>query len=70
MSYFKWFLFLLIGVPFELFAKLLSPVLACFVQDDGWLPKWLWMFQTPDNTCDGDRTVSYTHLTLPTNREV
>lgn len=55
MAYFKWFLFLLIGVPFELFAKLMSPVLACFVQDDGWLPKWLWMFQTPDNTCDGDR---------------
>nr|DAE24814.1 MAG TPA: hypothetical protein [Myoviridae sp. cteBs22] len=27
MAYFKWFLFLLIGVPFELFAKLLSPVL-------------------------------------------
>lgn len=47
MSYFKWFLFLLIGVPFELFAKLLSPILACFVGEDGWLPKWLWMFQTP-----------------------
>lgn len=28
MAYFKWFLFLLIGVPFELSAKLLSPVLA------------------------------------------
>ena len=55
MAYLKWFLYLLIGVPFELFAKLLSSLLAYFVQDDGWLPKWLWMFQTPDNTCDGDR---------------
>lgn len=55
MAYFKWFLFLLIGVPFELFAKVISPILACFVQEDGYLPKWLYWFQTPDNSCDGDR---------------
>lgn len=55
MAYFKWALLLLIGVPFELFAKFLSPVLACFVDDRGWLPRCLWWFQTPDNSCDGDR---------------
>jgi hypothetical protein len=54
MAYVKWFFLLIIGIPFELFAKVLSPVLACFVQANGWLPDWLWMFQTPDNTCDGD----------------
>lgn len=54
MVYLKWFLFLLIGVPFELFAKLISPILAFFVQENGWLPDWLYWFQTPDNSCDGD----------------
>ena len=52
MMYLKWFLFLLVGVPFELLAKLLSPILASFVGDDGWLPDWLYWFQTPDNSCD------------------
>lgn len=55
MVYLKWILFLLIGVPFELFAKVLSPVLACFVGEDGYLPQWLYWFQTPDNSCDGDK---------------
>lgn len=55
MVYLKWFLLLLVGVPFELFAKILSPLLACFVDEDGWLPDWLYWFQTPDNSCDGDR---------------
>lgn len=54
MAYVKWFFLLIVGIPFELFAKVLSPVLACFVQANGWLPDWLWMFQTPDNTNDGD----------------
>ena len=54
MAYLKWFLLLFIGIPFELFAKLLSPILAFFVNEEGWLPQWLWWFQTPDNTCDGD----------------
>jgi hypothetical protein len=25
-----------------------------FASDDGWLPNWLWWFQTPDNSLDGD----------------
>lgn len=35
--------------------RLLAPVLPFFVQKDGYLPKWLWWFQTPDNPCDGDK---------------
>lgn len=69
MAYFKWFLFLLIGVPFELFAKLLSPVLACFVQDDGCFrsgsgcsrrPTTLVMV-TASTNCVGLVTVSFGH---------
>lgn len=54
MVYLKWVAYLLVSAPFELFAKLISPILAFFVKDDGWLPDWLWPFQTPDNSCDGD----------------
>jgi hypothetical protein len=38
----------------EAIAFLLSPVIALFVNSQGWLPSWLWAFQTPDNSCDGD----------------
>ena len=34
--------------------RLVAPVLPFFVQADGYLPRWLWWFQTPDNPCDGD----------------
>ena len=34
--------------------RIVAPVLPFFVQADGYLPRWLWWFQTPDNTCDGD----------------
>lgn len=34
MVYLKWLAYLLISVPFELFAKLISPILAFFVKDD------------------------------------
>lgn len=37
-----------------LIAVLLSPVLPLFASDDGWLPNWLWWFQTPDASLDGD----------------
>ena len=38
----------------EVVAFLLSPVVALFVNKQGWLPSRLWAFQTPDNSCDGD----------------
>lgn len=34
--------------------RVLAPILPFFVQKNGYLPKWLWWFQTPDNPCDGD----------------
>ena len=54
MVYAKWFLLLFVSIPFELCARLISPILAFFVKGDGWLLDWLWPFQTPDNSCDGD----------------
>ena len=35
-------------------AYLLSPILPLFASKDGWLPKCLWWYQTPDNPLDGD----------------
>ena len=32
----------------------LAPIVVLFASDDGWLPRWLWWFQTPDNSLDGD----------------
>ncbi len=32
----------------------LAPIVALFADKDGWLPKWLWWFQTWDNSLDGD----------------
>jgi len=32
----------------------LAPLAVLFASEDGWLPKWLWWFQTPDNSLDGD----------------
>lgn len=48
----------LIYLPVNLFVTLiawiLAPILPLFASDDGWLPKYLWWFQTPDNSIDGD----------------
>lgn len=35
--------------------RIVSPFLVPFASDDGWLPSWLWWFQTPDNSLDGDK---------------
>lgn len=32
----------------------LAPLVVLFASDSGWLPKWLWWFQTDDNSLDGD----------------
>ena len=45
----------LISIPLTVLALILAPVLPLFANSDGWLPKWLWWFQTPDNSLDGDQ---------------
>lgn len=33
----------------------LAPLVVLFASKEGWLPRWLWWFQTPDNSLDGDK---------------
>lgn len=54
MVYLTWFLCLFPSALMEIVGRVLAPVLPFFVGSDGYLPKWLWWFQTPDNPCDGD----------------
>ena len=49
-----WFLLLPISISFTLLAFTLNPILPLFANNQGYLPKWLWWFQTPDNPLDGD----------------
>lgn len=41
----------------------LAPIAVLF-QKDGWLPKWLWWMQTPDNSLDGDDGWKEKHVWL------
>lgn len=54
MPLLHWLILAPFSFAFTLLAMLLSPLLALFASKDGWLPKWLWWFQTPDNSLDGD----------------
>lgn len=54
MVYLKWLLLLIPDFLSQIIGKALAPVLALFVNRDGYLPRWLWWFQTDDNPCDGD----------------
>jgi len=56
MIYIKWFLLSLFNLIFKyLIAWPLTPVVVLFADKTGWLPVWLWWFQTPDNSLDGDQ---------------
>lgn len=54
MIYITYTLLALISLPITLIALVLAPVLPLFASKEGWLPKALWWFQTPDNSLDGD----------------
>lgn len=45
----KWFILTLINWIATICNLFLAPFVVLFVDNDGWLPKWLWWFQTPDN---------------------
>ncbi|OSK23640.1 hypothetical protein EAMG_01709 [Escherichia coli M056] len=49
-----WLLFVPLNLLVVLTAYIFAPVIVLFCRDDGWLPRWLWWFQTPDNPMDGD----------------
>ena len=52
--YLKWLLFLPASLAFDIFGRLLAPIVVLFADDEGWLPSWLWWWQTPANPIDGD----------------
>ena len=54
MVYIKWAALIVPSFFMAVVGRLLAPILPFFVQEDGYLPRWLWWFQTPDNPCDGD----------------
>lgn len=49
-----YWLLLPINLVIALLAWMLAPILPLFANSDGWLPSWLWIFQTPDASLDGD----------------
>ncbi len=49
-----WLVLVPINLLSVLLAYVLAPVVVLFCDKEGWLPHWLWWFQTPDNSMDGD----------------
>lgn len=63
-SLFLWPFLVLLDLGFMVLAMLLAPLIALFVRSDGYLPRWLWWFQTPDSRmdgCNGDANFCATH---------
>lgn len=54
MMYLRYVSLVLVSILGDLLNYLLAPVVVPFASADGWLPRWLWWFQTPDNPLDGD----------------
>lgn len=52
--YLKWLLLLPIEIVATILGRVLAPFVVPFASHDGWLPRWLWWFQTQDFSLDGD----------------
>jgi len=50
----RYIVYLPINLLVAMIACLIAPVLPLFADDNGWLPSWLWWFQTPDASINGD----------------
>ena len=55
MMYVRYVLLVLLSLFADLLNLFLAPLVVLFAPKDGWLPRWLWWFQTPDNSLDGDK---------------
>ena len=51
---FRYISLVIISLSVSFLNYFLAPIVVLFASDDGWLPHWLWWFQTPDNSLDGD----------------
>jgi len=52
--YLKYVILVLVSLLVSFLNYFLAPVAVLFASEDGWLPKWLWWFQTPGDSLDGD----------------
>lgn len=50
----NYFILLPLNLAVALLAWILAPSIPLFANSSGWLPTWLWWFQTPDASLDGD----------------
>lgn len=57
----RYLLYLPANAIVTLLAYTLAPILPLFANDKGYLPNWLWWFQTPDNPLDGDADYARSH---------
>jgi len=63
----KYVILAIIQFAIDIFSYPLAPFVALFCDKDGNLPKWLSLFQTYDNTCDGDDGYKEEHRFFPAN---
>lgn len=54
MIYLKYSLLVVCSLMADLLNFVVAPVAVLFASKEGWLPRWLRWFQTPDNSLDGD----------------
>jgi hypothetical protein len=67
MIYIKYILFAIVQLLIDVVSFPLAPLVALFADKDGNLPKWLSLFQTYDNTLDGDDGYKAEHRFFPDN---
>lgn len=61
VSLLLWLPCALIGLIADVINAPLAPIVALFASEDGWLPRWLWWFQTPENPLDGGADYQANH---------
>ena len=65
MMYVRYVTLVLVGIVADLLNFILAPIAVLFASEDGWLPRWLWWLQTPDNPLDGDGGWQREHRPFP-----
>jgi hypothetical protein len=48
----RYLFYVLINIPFDILCYFLNPIVVLFADKDGYLPKWLYWFQTHDHSLD------------------
>jgi len=67
MIYTKYILLSILQLVIDIISYPLAPFVVLFCNKDGNLPRWLSLFQTYDNTCDGDNGYKQEHRFFPNN---